>query len=152
MKSIAAVCAAVMLAGPGQALDPARLDSMRDALAARRTKTLLVMHHDRIVYEWYAPDYGPSRPHYTASMAKALIGGISLLVALQDERIGLDDPASKYIPAWKNDPQRAKITVRHLATHSSGIEDAEEDGKLHDALTGRKGAFWKREQEVPGPR
>jgi CubicO group peptidase (beta-lactamase class C family) len=39
---------------------------------------------------------------------------------------------------------KSKITVRHLATHSSGIEDAEQDGMPHSDLPGWKGQFWKR--------
>ena len=48
-----------------------------------------------------------------------------------DHRLEADDPAWKYIPLWKNDPLRGKITIRHLATHSSGIENAETEGKTH---------------------
>ncbi len=130
-----------------QGLDAAKLDALRDTLVARRTRTFLVVRHDKIVYEWYAPESGPSRPHYTASLAKALVGGMSLLVALNDGRIELDAPASRYIPAWKNDALKSQITVRHLATHSSGIEDAEEDHKPHGELSGWKGAFWKRDPD-----
>lgn len=122
----------------------ARLEALKDRLAARNTKALLVIRHGKIVYEWYAPDSGPDRPQGTASLAKALVGGMSLLVALSDGRIAPDDPAWKYIPAWKQDPRRSRITVRHLATHSSGIEDAEEAGKPHAELPGWKGDFWKR--------
>jgi CubicO group peptidase (beta-lactamase class C family) len=127
-----------------EGFDRARLDAVRDGVAARKTTGFLVMRHDRILYEWYAPGWGPSKPHGTASMAKALVGGMSLLIALNDGRIKVDDLASKYIPAWRQDPLKSKITIRHLATHSSGIEDAEEDGKDHMVLPGWKGAFWKR--------
>ena len=48
------------------------------------------------------------------------------------------------MPRWRDDPKRRAITVRHLATHTSGIEDAEADGVPHDRLTGWKGDFWKR--------
>ncbi len=48
------------------------------------------------------------------------------------------------MPQWRDDPQRQAITVRHLATHTSGIEDAEADDLPHDRLTGWKGDFWKR--------
>ena len=128
-------------------VDRAALDAARDVLAARRTKNFLVLRHGKVVYEWYAPDSGPRTRHYTASLAKAIVGGLSLLLALQDGRIAVDDPASKYIPQWKNDSLRSRITVRHLATHSSGIEDAEQDDIPHDKLPGWKGAFWKREPD-----
>ena len=142
-------------------MDSARLDAMRDVLAERGTKGLLVVRGDRIVYEWYAPDHGPEKPHYTASLAKALVGGMSLMLALNDGRMAADDPAWKHIPAWEGDAERSKITIRHLATHSSGVEDAElseadrakalaEGVTLtdhHMSLPGWKGAFWRKEPD-----
>ncbi len=77
-------------------------------------------------------------------MAKALVGGMSLAVAMSDGRISPDDPASKYIAGWRADPLKSKITIRQLATHTSGISDAEEEGIAHDQLPGWKGDFWKR--------
>jgi CubicO group peptidase (beta-lactamase class C family) len=120
------------------------LDAWRVRLAAIGTNALLVVRDDKIVYEWYAEGHGPDRKQGTASLAKAIVGGSSLMVALQDHRIGIDDPASKYIPAWRDDPQKRGITVRQLATHTSGIEDAEQDDIDHMQLPGWKGAFWKR--------
>lgn len=127
-----------------QGMSASKLDELRDILAAKGTKTFLVIRHDKIVYEWYAPDYGPKKRHYTASLAKALVGGVSLMLALNDGRLDVDDPAWKYIPAWRGHPQKSQITIRHLATHSSGIEDAEQDGLPHEQLSGWKGNFWKR--------
>jgi CubicO group peptidase (beta-lactamase class C family) len=125
----------------------AALEVWKDALAGQRTTGLLVVRHDRIVFEWYAPDWSASKPHSTASLAKALVGGMSLLVALSDGRMAVDDPASKYIPAWRQDPRKSRIAIRHLATHSSGIEDAEQDRIPHEQLPGWKGAFWKRDPD-----
>src|SRR5437879_5216879 len=115
-----------------------RLQALQDALARRRTHCLLIVRNDHIVWEWYAPEWDPQRSHYTASLAKALVGGMSLMAALDEGRMGVDDPAWEYCPDWQDDPQKAKITIRHLATHSSGLEDAEEDDRPHDALTGWK--------------
>jgi len=138
-----------LLATPPESLglDGAKLEALSQQLAARRTKNFLVVRHGQMAFEWYAPGSGPAQRHYTASLAKALVGGMSLLLALADGRLKADDPAWKYIPAWKNDPQRSKITIRHLATHSSGIEDAEQEGKPHEALPGWKGAFWRRQPD-----
>ena len=124
-----------------------KLEAARDVLAGKGTKTFLVIKNDKIVYEWYAPDFGPEKKHYTASMAKALVGGVSLMLALNDDRLEADDLACKYIPEWKGHPEKAKITIRHLATHSSGIEDAEQDDIGHFDLPGWKGQFWKREPD-----
>lgn len=128
-------------------LDTAALTAWKDELARAGTSGLLVVRRGAIAFEWYAPDSGPDKPHGTASMAKALVGGMSLLVAASDGRIAADDLASKYIPAWRDDPLKSKITIRHLATHTSGIEDAERDSIPHDRLPGWKGAFWKREPD-----
>ena len=128
-------------------LDSARLAAMTGELAARGTKAVLIVRRDRIAWEWYSEDHGPQRRHYTASLAKALVGGLSLTLALNDHRLDTDDPAWKYIPLWKNDPLRKKITVRHLATHSSGIEDAETPGKTHFEQTGWKLRFWSQEPD-----
>jgi CubicO group peptidase (beta-lactamase class C family) len=128
-------------------LDPAALAAWRDALARHSTTGLLVVRRGAIAFEWYADGWNAERPHGTASMAKALVGGASLLVAISDGRISPDDLASKYIPAWKSDPRKAKITIRQLATHTSGIEDAEQDPIPHDQLPGWKGAFWRRDPD-----
>src|SRR5690349_4697824 len=125
-------------------LDPVKLEAWRSTLAAHRTTGLLVIRRGRIALEWYAPEWNADRPHGTASLAKALVGGMSLAVAMNDGRISPDDLASKYIPGWSADPLKSKITIRHLATHTSGISDAEQDNIPHDQLRGWKGAFWKR--------
>ena len=44
----------------------------------------------------------------------------------------------------KTDARKSKITIRQLATHTSGISDAEQDEIPHDQLPGWKGDFWKR--------
>jgi CubicO group peptidase (beta-lactamase class C family) len=130
-------------------MNAAALESAWGVLKERHTTALLVIRHDRIVFERYAPGHGRTKPHYTASMAKALVGGLGLMVAMGDGRITPDDRAGRFVPRWRGDPERQGITVRHLATHTSGIEDAEADGLSHDRLTGWKGDFWKR---LPPPR
>src|SRR5262245_27039389 len=52
-----------------------RLDSLGRGLFERGTSHLLVIRNDRVVLERYAAGQGRTRPHYTASLAKALVGG-----------------------------------------------------------------------------
>src|ERR1051326_2659361 len=112
-------------------LDTAKLSEWQSALASLKTSGLLVVRRGSIAYEWYSAASGPDKPHGTASMAKALVGGMSLLVAISDGLISPDDLASKYISAWRSDPLKSRITIRHLATHTSGLEDAEQDEKTY---------------------
>jgi CubicO group peptidase (beta-lactamase class C family) len=127
-----------------QGMDGAKLAAMKDTLASRDTKAFLVIRNDKIIYEWYQEGHGPDKQHYTASMAKAIVGGLSLAVAMSDGLIALDDQAAKYVSQWKDDPRKSKITIRQLGSHTSGIEDAEADNLPHEKLTGWKGDFWKR--------
>ena len=121
-----------------------RLEAARAELASHKTTGLLIVRGDRIVLEWYAPGVTQDSKHYSASMAKALVGGISVALAIDDGRLSLDDPAARFVPAWAGDPRKRKITIRHFGSHTSGIEDAEQDEIPHNQLTGWKGDFWKR--------
>jgi CubicO group peptidase (beta-lactamase class C family) len=146
------VCAAADFPFPQDAperhgLNREALDRWRDRLATLHTKALLVVRDDKIVYEWYAPGEDANKKQGTASLAKAIVGGNSLMVALDEGRLKVDDRASRYIPAWRDDPQKSVITIRQLATHTSGIQDAEQDGIDHMQLPGWKGAFWRRDPD-----
>jgi CubicO group peptidase (beta-lactamase class C family) len=121
-----------------------QLESLWTDLEGRRTTAFLVIRNDKIVFERFATGHSGTTKHYTASMAKALVGGISLAVALSDGRIALDDLASKYVAQWADDPVKSKITIRQLGSHTSGLADAEENGLAHEKLTGWEGDFWKR--------
>lgn len=134
-----------------QGRSSAALDALQQRLAALSTKSLLVIRNDRIIREWYAEGHSASARHYSASMAKALVGGMSLAVALTDGRLSLDDRVARFVPQWKNDARKSQITLRQLGSHTSGIEDAEEGGLPHDKLTGWKGDFWKRRDPPHDP-
>jgi len=131
-----------------QGLVPAKLDAMWDELRNRKTTAFLVIRNDQIVYERYADGSSRRTPHYTASLAKSLVGGLSLMLAMDDGRARPNDFASKFVPQWAEVTRKSEITLGHLATHTSGMEDAEADHLPHDRLTGWKGDFWKR---LPAP-
>ena len=102
-----------------QGMSGPKLDALKDALAARKTHTFLVVRNDKIVYEWYAPGHGPAKPHGTASLAKALVGGLSLAVALTDGRVALDDPVAKFVPQWRIRPGSRLASKRSSSTAPS---------------------------------
>src|SRR4051812_29300176 len=77
-----------------------KLTAMREALEKAGTTGLLVVRRDRVVLEWYADGWDAKKPHGTASLAKSLIGGVSLAVAMQDGRIRPDDSASQFVAQW----------------------------------------------------
>ena len=104
-----------------QGFSPEKLEVMRAEAASRNTKALLVIRNDHVVCEWYADVFGPDRKHFTASLVKALAGGTSLALAVTDGLMDPDDPVCSYVPQWRGDPVKSRITIRHLATHTSGL-------------------------------
>jgi CubicO group peptidase (beta-lactamase class C family) len=63
---------------------------------------------------------------WIASMSKPILA--ALLLMLQDEGLlSVDDPVEKYLPEFKDlktpDGKPAKVTIRHLLTHTSGMEE-----------------------------
>ncbi|MDE2509325.1 MAG: beta-lactamase family protein [Planctomycetota bacterium] len=63
---------------------------------------------------------------WIASMTKPITG--TSILMLQDEgKLSVDDLVAKHIPAFKNlktaDGKPARITIRHLLTHTSGLSD-----------------------------
>ena len=140
-------------------LSSEKLDDLIENLKQRGTKKLLIVVNDQIVRQWYAPGWEDSiRPHYSASLAKALVGGMSLLIALQEEWVYPDMPVCRLVPEWKTHSQKSKITLRQLATHTSGLDDAEVTSEIqqqmrqqglhpHMDLPGWKGRFWRKEPD-----
>lgn len=124
-----------------QGLDPRKLEVYAERLAERGTKALIVMRHDRIVKERYTAGYSQEQPHYTASLAKTIVGGLALAVAVSEGYMAYDDPAGRYITAWKADPVKAGITIRQLATHTSGLANAE-----HGTDGGWERMFWQKDE------
>src|SRR5688572_1684022 len=78
----------------------------------------------------------PATNFRLASVTKQFTAAAILLLA-EDDRLGLDDPARKWLPAL---PSAAdEVTIRQLLTHTSGLIDYEDvipasmTAQLHDA-------------------
>ncbi|MFO1501326.1 MAG: serine hydrolase domain-containing protein [Verrucomicrobiota bacterium] len=127
-----------------QGMSTPKLDTIRDRLASKKTRAFLVVRNDRLVYEWYAPGVTESNLQGTASLAKALAGGLSLAVAITDGKISIDDPAAQFVPQWKNEASKSRITIRHLGSHTSGLSDSTTENIKHEDQPGWMGDFWKR--------
>src|SRR6202012_3842764 len=66
-----------------------------------------------------------------ASLTKCLATATAVMQLYEHDKVQFDDPVQKYLPDFNagNDPQRAKVTVRMLLTHTSGEP---EDVRLDD--------------------
>jgi CubicO group peptidase (beta-lactamase class C family) len=119
------------------------IDTLENAVEKHRRRepldAFLVIRHDVFAYEWYNNGFSLHTPHWTASLTKSLIGATSFLLALEDGIIRLDQPAHHFVPEWKSDPEKSRITLRHLITHSSGLAEA----KPKEDQTRWTGKFWQ---------
>jgi CubicO group peptidase (beta-lactamase class C family) len=81
---------------------------------------LLIHHRGALVVERYWGGFGPDSRFDTASMHKSVMAML-LGQAIADGHIeSLDDPVGRYIDEWADDA-RGQITLRQLATMSSGL-------------------------------
>jgi CubicO group peptidase (beta-lactamase class C family) len=57
-----------------------------------------------------------------ASLTKSLATATAVMQVYEQGKVQFDDPVQKYLPDFNtaNDPQRARVTVRMLLTHTSG--------------------------------
>ncbi|HSJ05196.1 MAG TPA: serine hydrolase domain-containing protein [Longimicrobiales bacterium] len=55
-----------------------------------------------------------------ASLTKAMATAVAVLLLVQDGVIGLDDPVQRHLPAFEG-VDKARVTWRHLLTHTSGL-------------------------------
>lgn len=84
-------------------------------------RAVLVMRKGEVVYERYDRGWAAEKPHPLASGTKSFTG-VMAMMAVQDGLLTLDERACDTLTEWKSDPEKSKITVRHLLTLSSGLE------------------------------
>jgi len=96
-------------------------DDLDKKLKAFGTVALLVVHNDSILFEKYWDGYGDSSLSASFSIAKS-ITSLAIGIALKEGKIkSLDQPVSDFLPEFK-EGLKAKVTIRHLLTMSSGTD------------------------------
>ncbi|MBI1340481.1 serine hydrolase [bacterium] len=123
--------------------DPAKLDAIGSALEADVASgkivgaTLLVGRGDKVVYEKFAGQSGPDSGAVTDetifriySMTKPIVS-VTAMTLVEDGKLSIDDPVSKYLPEYANltvlqadgsrKPATQPMLVRHLMSHTSGL-------------------------------
>src|ERR1043165_3034007 len=94
-----------------EGIPSSEINVIKERMIAKKTTAFLVIRNDHIVCEWYAAGHSTTTKEGTASLAKALVGGMGLAVAMQDGVIALDDHAAKFIPQLKDDARKSKILI-----------------------------------------
>jgi CubicO group peptidase (beta-lactamase class C family) len=100
--------------------DSERLDALATEAHAGGASCLLVVRHGRIAGEWYWNGTDESTQHQTFSILKSYTSTL-VGIAQDDGLLDIDDPASKYIPAWVGTPSET-VTIRQMLAMVSGRE------------------------------
>lgn len=91
--------------------------------------SVLVMKGDKIIFEDYQNGHSAEKPWLLASGTKSF-SGVMLAAAIEDKLVkSFDEKVSDTITEWKNDSQKANITLRQLLSLTSGI-DAGQIGRV----------------------
>jgi len=112
-------------------MDPAKLEELKQWLMAsdKRNFAAVVIRHGYICLEVECANSAKTDSRRVASCSKAVCATVLAIASDQSQRgltprkMSFDDPAFGFIP-WAqplSDPRKAKITVRQLLNHTSGI-------------------------------
>lgn len=104
-------------------ISAAALEQASTWAESHRSYALIVVHKGKLQLERYygargKPDELTNGRAITRSVTHMMLG-----FAVADGKLSLEDPLSKFLPEWKDDP-RGAITVRQLAENVSGLEVA----------------------------
>jgi hypothetical protein len=104
------------------------LDLLLDEAGRRDTDAVLILEDGKVVCE---RTFGRKPyPCYLMSVTK-VFSAIAVAMLLDEGRIpSLDAPLSTWFPEWA-DGDRGKVTLRHVLTHTSGIEHGVDAGTLN---------------------
>jgi polyhydroxybutyrate depolymerase len=101
----------------------AAIQSAREYNFSAGGQTFVVMHQGQILEESYANGGAASKVQLLASATKGFTGMLGA-IASADGLFGLDEPvAQRALTEWQSDPQKSKITFRHLLTMTSGLKE-----------------------------
>src|SRR5437868_3646554 len=104
--------------------------------------SILVAEHGRMIYErgFGKADvkrnvaFTPKTPVYLASLTKQFTA-MAIMMLAERHQLSYSDPLSKYFPEFPS--YAAKVTIRNLLNHTSGIPDYEGLGLARPGLTNK---------------
>ncbi len=118
----------------------------------------VVEHDGRIAFQgqWGSADIAGTRPIHASSIFRIYsmtkpVTSVAVLMLMEEGKLALDDPLSRYLPAFAEQqivmggglqhpelaPSPRAITLRHLLTHTSGLAAAFDRHPLATALLSR---------------
>jgi uncharacterized protein YbbC (DUF1343 family) len=91
-------------------------------LAVGRRGSLVHLHpFGRLTYDADAPPVTAGTLYDLASLTKVVATTTMAMILVDEGKLDLDRPVQDFLPGFQG-PGKEKVTVRHLLTHSSGLE------------------------------
>lgn len=118
----AALSPTAVLAQSPTGVDPAALNRLLAAAEATHSDAVVIWKDGRLVGSWHfgKPDVPIEAMSATKSIASLAVGRAVTLGAIPS----IDDPVARFYPQWRQG-QKARITVRQLLDHTSGMQVGE---------------------------
>lgn len=119
---------------------------LKDFLRENGTKSFIVLVNGRIVMEEYFNGQTQSETWHWHSAGKSLVA-ITVGIAQQEGLLNINDKVSKYLgTGWTSEPPEKEdlITIRHLLTMTSGLDDRPQkvDDKANLTYVADAGTRW----------
>src|SRR5437763_8049517 len=114
---------------------PANPNAIRAAAAYSASAggtSFLAVQNGQILFEQSA---GEARKIYSGTKA---FWCLAALAAAEDGLLSLDEHVADTIPAWRNDPRKAQVTIRELLDFSCGLDPV---FRLHNNNSGDRDAI-----------
>jgi CubicO group peptidase (beta-lactamase class C family) len=99
-------------------IDEVKLKVFLQRAVETDTQVLIVEKNNKTVVEKYWKE--PSFQYQIHSISKSLVS-LAIGKLIDEDKLKLEDFASKWFSTWSG--EKNNITLRHLLTHTSGLED-----------------------------
>ena len=134
-----------LLVGSTALAAPVNPNAIQVAAAYSRSAggtSFLAIQNGQTILEWNA-----NKTHKIYSGTKAF-WGLAALAAAEDGLLSLDENVANTIVAWRDDPRKARVTIRQLLDFSAGLESVP---RLHHDNPGDRDAIAIRAPLVANP-
>ncbi len=113
-------------------VDRRALDELVRIATDEHSSALLVLVDGKIGLEKYREDDEQS-PILAMSGSKS-VAALAVGMLIAEGKLSLDTRVSALLPEWKSQGDKAKITIRHLLSHTSGLDPSRADFKNGETI------------------
>jgi CubicO group peptidase (beta-lactamase class C family) len=135
-------------------LDLKALETLRRTARENVTDGLYLWHDGKVVLEDH---FGaPQEPQVLMSVTKPIVAMAIGRLLDSGTLKSLDQTASDFFPEWKTDANKSRITLRHLLTHTAGLDNGEDlsesaQADMSEAARSDTVAFGRKIRSVAAP-